>query len=97
MASTTPHIDKEKIKEKLDVSHFDFNAVIRGMQLTLVGGTYLLLSKSTLYGLILMIAYANSTQSLAESGSLHIKTLSTSSYRRGWRDSDPPRDILSGS
>jgi hypothetical protein len=32
-------LDKEKLKKKFDVSHFDFNAVIRGVQLTLVGGT----------------------------------------------------------
>lgn len=31
-------IDKEKLKKKLDLSHFSANAVIRGMQLTLVGG-----------------------------------------------------------
>jgi hypothetical protein len=29
---------KEKLEEKLDVSHFDPNTVIRGAQLTLVGG-----------------------------------------------------------
>ncbi|KAK4187845.1 Acetamidase/Formamidase family-domain-containing protein [Podospora australis] len=34
---TVPPIDKEKIKQKLDVSHFDLNAIIRGVQLTLVG------------------------------------------------------------
>jgi hypothetical protein len=32
-------LDKAKLKKKFDVSHFDFNAVIRGVQLTLVGGT----------------------------------------------------------
>lgn len=32
------HVDTEKLKAKLDVSHFDPNAVLRGMQLTLVGG-----------------------------------------------------------
>ncbi|KAK4464267.1 Acetamidase/Formamidase family-domain-containing protein [Cladorrhinum samala] len=32
-----PHIDKDKLKQKLDVSHFDLNAVLRGAQLTLVG------------------------------------------------------------
>ena len=32
------HIDKEQLKQKLDTSHFDFNAIIRGIQLTLVGG-----------------------------------------------------------
>jgi hypothetical protein len=31
-------IDKEKIKKAFDVSHFDINAVLRGAQLTLVGG-----------------------------------------------------------
>ncbi|KAK3689973.1 hypothetical protein B0T22DRAFT_380429 [Podospora appendiculata] len=35
--SKRPHIDKEKLKEKFDTSHFDINAIIRGAQLTLVG------------------------------------------------------------
>jgi hypothetical protein len=30
--------DKEKLKQAFDISHFDLNAVIRGIQLTLVGG-----------------------------------------------------------
>ena len=33
-------IDKEKIKKAFDVSHFDINAVLRGVQLTLVGGRH---------------------------------------------------------
>ena len=33
---------KEKLEEKFDLSHFDFNAIIRGAQLTLVGGKYTL-------------------------------------------------------
>lgn len=32
------NVDTDKLKAKLDVSHFDPNAVLRGMQLTLVGG-----------------------------------------------------------
>jgi len=32
-----PPIDKEKLKKKFDISHFDLNAVIRGIQLTGVG------------------------------------------------------------
>ncbi len=46
MASSSPrrlslsHIDKEQLKQKLDTSHFDFNAILRGIQLTLVGGTF---------------------------------------------------------
>lgn len=31
-------VDEEKIKKAFDLSHFDLNAVIRGAQLTLVGG-----------------------------------------------------------
>jgi hypothetical protein len=34
------NIDKEKLKKAFDLSHFDLNAVLRGMQLTLVGGMY---------------------------------------------------------
>jgi hypothetical protein len=30
--------DKEKLKKAFDVSNFDINAVLRGVQLTLVGG-----------------------------------------------------------
>lgn len=30
--------DKEKLKKAFDVSHFDLNAILRGAQLTLVGG-----------------------------------------------------------
>lgn len=30
--------DKEKLKKAFDFSHFDINAILRGMQLTLVGG-----------------------------------------------------------
>jgi hypothetical protein len=31
-------VDKEQLKKAFDVSHFDLNAVLRGIQLTLVGG-----------------------------------------------------------
>lgn len=30
--------DKEKLKQAFDLSHFDLNAILRGAQLTLVGG-----------------------------------------------------------
>lgn len=33
-------IEKEKLKKAFDVSHFDINAVLRGIELTLVGGTW---------------------------------------------------------
>ena len=31
--------NEAKLKEMFDISNFDFNAIIRGIQLTLVGGT----------------------------------------------------------
>lgn len=34
-------LDKDKLKEAFDLSSFDVNAVIRGAQLTLVGGASL--------------------------------------------------------
>ncbi|KAH8887040.1 hypothetical protein GQ53DRAFT_656888 [Thozetella sp. PMI_491] len=36
-AAGRPHIDKEKLKKQFDITHFDINAVLRGVQLTLVG------------------------------------------------------------
>lgn len=35
-------LDKEDLKKAFDLSHFDLNAVIRGVQLTLVGGMFYL-------------------------------------------------------
>lgn len=34
-------IDKEKLKKAFDISHFDLNAILRGIELTLVGGAYM--------------------------------------------------------
>jgi hypothetical protein len=31
-------VDKEELKKAFDISHFDINAILRGIQLTLVGG-----------------------------------------------------------
>jgi len=31
-------VEKEKLKKLFDVSHFDVNAIVRGIQLTGVGG-----------------------------------------------------------
>lgn len=31
-------IDKDELKKAFDTSHFDINAIVRGIQLTLVGG-----------------------------------------------------------
>lgn len=30
--------DKDELKKVFDISHFDINAIVRGIQLTLVGG-----------------------------------------------------------
>lgn len=35
--SSPVEIDKEKLKKAFDISHFDINAILRGVQLTLVG------------------------------------------------------------
>lgn len=35
--STPVELDKEKLKKAFDISHFDINAILRGVQLTLVG------------------------------------------------------------
>lgn len=34
-------LDKDELKKAFDLSHFDFNAILRGIQLTLVGGMFL--------------------------------------------------------
>jgi hypothetical protein len=34
-------IDKEKLEKAFDFSHFDLNAILRGIELTLVGGEYM--------------------------------------------------------
>lgn len=36
-ADGRPHLDRAKLKKQFDVSNFDINAIIRGVQLTLVG------------------------------------------------------------
>lgn len=43
MASHEPKsldLDVDRLKSTFDVSHFDLNAVLRGIQLTFVGGPY---------------------------------------------------------
>lgn len=45
------HIDKEQLKQKFDTSHFDLNAIIRGIQLTLVGGKSISAACYVLYSL----------------------------------------------
>jgi hypothetical protein len=35
------NLDKDELKKAFDISHFDLNAILRGIQLTLVGGKWL--------------------------------------------------------
>jgi hypothetical protein len=36
----TPLLTQEELKKKFEISNFDLNAILRGAQLTVVGGTY---------------------------------------------------------
>lgn len=40
-ADQRPPFDADELKELFDLSHFDLNAFIRGVQLTLVGGAWI--------------------------------------------------------
>lgn len=39
--SQKPILTQEQLKKKLEISQFDPNAILRGAQLTVVGGMYL--------------------------------------------------------
>jgi hypothetical protein len=56
---------EERLKKKLEVKNFDFNAILRGAQLTVVGGL-----RTTLYCLII-ITDPKSPSSPSESRTLH--------------------------
>ena len=43
-------LDKEELKKALDISHFDINAILRGAQLTLVGGGFIALQGGFNFG-----------------------------------------------
>lgn len=75
------HVDKEKLKKSFDLSHFDPNAVIRGAQLTLVGGKMLSIDKyycGYRRPLVLTSSAPPSATCLAESWHLHYRSLPTS-------------------
>jgi hypothetical protein len=66
-----PLLTKEQLKKKLEVSNFDPNAILRGAQLTVVGGNIALLPLYT-------HASANhykSFEGIAESCIIHIGAL----------------------
>lgn len=47
-ADQRPVFNKVQLRQRFDISHFDLNAVIRGIQLTLVGGNNNAISFNTL-------------------------------------------------
>lgn len=99
LASIHPEGSKSVMSEKLgpqslkasfDISNFDLNAILRGMQLTLVGGKCALLSR------VVSLQHVRSTQSdmhsssssLTKSGHLHQQPLQAGRCRRGCRHSN---------
>lgn len=78
------NVDTDKLKAKLDVSNFEPNAILRGMQLTLVGGesrTARVVPACTTN----QCSTTYSPESLAEPGHLHQRSLSTGRRCRGRR------------
>ena len=65
-----PILTKEQLKKKLEVSNFDPNAILRGAQLTVVGGKFMLYVFTILYLLI-----SSSSESITESSPVYIGTL----------------------
>ena len=39
--SQRPLLTQEELKKKFEISNFDLNAILRGAQLTVVGGTHI--------------------------------------------------------
>jgi hypothetical protein len=39
--SQRPRLTQEELKKKFEISNFDLNAILRGAQLTVVGGMYI--------------------------------------------------------
>ena len=87
----------EQVKRKFDTSHFDLNAIIRGAQLTLVGGmlqSYLLRGAPVpplccLRSLGTDILFLHSPTGTDESRHIHLSTLQTSRHCRSSWHSHP--------
>lgn len=60
---------EQRLKEKLDASNFDINAILRGAQLTVVGGWSIL----TMYEALPLTF--SSLESVAESSPFYLRTL----------------------
>lgn len=78
------NVDTEMLKKQFDVSNFDPNAVLRGMQLTLVGGESVSVP-IFLSATMICLTLCRSASRLAKPGSLHERSLSASCHRRGYR------------
>ena len=100
-----PHLDKAKLKKQFDVSNFDLNAIIRGFQLTLVGGRHQSLSSRT----VLKPEYPNHPKSLfrprtdryspprtPEPRYIHLAALQAGRHCRRCRHRHPPADRPAG-
>ena len=65
-----PLLTQEELKKKFAVSNFDLNAILRGAQLTVVGGTFT--NRRFPPSLLIVVT---SSSSFAESTSLHVRAL----------------------
>lgn len=95
-ADGRPHLDKAKLKKQFDISHFDLNAIIRGIQLTLVGGTQPnecpnCCSRNQ------ALTRSNSPASTAEPRDLYLAALQAGRHCRCCRHCHPHADSLPGS
>lgn len=100
MASHEPKalgLDVNRLKSKFDLSHFDLNAVLRGIQLTFVGGPYTrpAIPQTPMRRSILTFR-ATSQPRPPEPRPLHQPPLQAGCVRRGCGDRHPARDIHSG-
>lgn len=87
-------IDKKKLKKAFDISHFDINAILRGVQLTLVGGTTTR-PPSGQY-LSLALTQTNSPPGTSESCPVQLRALSPGRDRRRSRYSHPSGHLYPG-
>ncbi len=90
-------MDKEKLRKAFDFSHFDVNAVLRGVQLTLVGGKQSYTPGHMPLDTILLADtdIEDSSKGPPESRPFHIPTLPSSSHRCGLGHSYPLADCHS--
>lgn len=93
------HLDKDKLKQQFDVSHFDINAILRGMQLTLVGGTsprrFSTVSNG-IWELSDLLLTQSSLPSTSKPGFVHFNALQAGYQGCHSRLCHPPANFLTG-